>query len=192
MNQTTNILLAGVGGQGTILASKVLAEVAMLQGFDVKISEIHGMAQRGGSVITHVKFGEKVYSPLIEAGQADFMVAFELLEALRRVHYLQPNGVMIVNEQRIEPMSVITGKETYPTDIEEQLSNKASYYYKIPALKLANELGNVRTVNMILLGCLAKQLEIAPEQWFEAMAKHIKPRYLEINKQALMLGWEIV
>ncbi len=188
--RSQNIILAGVGGQGTILASKVLADVAMLEGYDVKISEIHGMAQRGGSVITHVKFAEKVNSPLIENGQADYIIAFELLEALRRLHFLKDDGEIIVNEQRIDPMTVITGKAEYPEGILQKLEEK-SKLKSMAALDMAKELGNVRVVNIIMLGYLASKMDIKLENWHQAMRNQIKERFIDLNLKAFELGYNI-
>jgi indolepyruvate ferredoxin oxidoreductase beta subunit len=185
-----NIILAGVGGQGTILASKVLADVAMLEGFDVKISEIHGMAQRGGSVITHVKFADKVYSPLIENKKADFIVAFEMLEALRRLHFLKDGGEIIVNEQEIEPMTVITGKAKYPQEILSNLQSSAKVT-PINALEIAKQLGNVRVLNIIMLGYLASKMDIPIENWHQAMKNQIKEKYVDLNLKAFEIGYNI-
>ncbi|MFP4457386.1 MAG: indolepyruvate oxidoreductase subunit beta [Clostridia bacterium] len=185
-----NIILAGVGGQGTILASKVLADVAMLEGYDVKISEIHGMAQRGGSVITHVKFADKVYSPLIENKKADFIVAFELLEAMRRMHFLKDNGEIIVNEQEIEPMTVITGNAEYPQEILSNLE-KVAKITPINALEIAKELGNVKVVNIIMLGYLASKMKVSIENWHKAMKNQIKEKYVDLNLKAFEIGYNI-
>ena len=188
--KSQNIILAGVGGQGTILASKVLADVAMIEGYDVKISEIHGMAQRGGSVITHVKFAAKVNSPLIENGQADYIIAFELLEALRRLHFLKDGGEIIVNEQRIDPMTVITGRSEYLEGIVDELNKKAKVR-TMKALDMAKELGNVRVVNIIMLGYLASKMDIKIEHWHQAMKNQIKERFIDLNLKAFDLGYNI-
>lgn len=191
MNNPLNILLVGVGGQGTILASKVLASVAQSQGFDVKMSEIHGMAQRGGSVVTQVRIGTKVYSPLIEIGQADYIVAFEKLEALRWLHYLKPEGRVIVNNQEIEPMSVITGAAQYPDDVLERLQSEADVLV-VDALGIAQEIGNIRTVNIVLMGALSKELDIPEQAWLAALEENIKPKYIEVNKRAFAEGRQAV
>ena len=187
---TMNLLLVGVGGQGTILASKIIAEVAMMQGHDVKMSEIHGMAQRGGSVVTQVRIGEKVYSPLIEEGEADFIVAFEKLEALRWVHYLREGGSIIVNDQQIDPMTVITGQRTYPPDVLESLEKHSQGVVTVHALTLAREVGNIRTVNTVLLGSLARRLGSIPkDSWIEAMKKAVPSRFLDVNLKAFEAGF---
>ncbi len=185
-----NIIVAGVGGQGTILAGKILADVGILAGYDVKISEIHGMAQRGGSVITHVKFADKVYSPLIEEGEADYVVAFEMLEALRRLPFLKAGGEILVNTQEIEPMSVITGRAEYPKDIVEILESKAKLT-KIDALDQALRLGSARVLNVIMLGYLAARMKIDKKHWLQALQNLIKAEYLDINIRAFNAGYEV-
>ena len=190
MNQSLSILLVGVGGQGTILASKILAEVALLQGFDVKMTEIHGMAQRGGSVVTQVRMGEHVYSPLIEPGQADYIVAFEQLEALRWLNYLQPNGKVVVNSQKISPMTVITGAASYPTDVLDQVSSKVPGALVIDALGIAKQLGNMRAVNVVLLGAMAKGMDIPLEDWLTALEKTVPARFLDLNRRAFQAGYQ--
>lgn len=188
--KTQNILLVGVGGQGTILASKILAEVAMMQGHDVKMSEIHGMAQRGGSVVTQVRIGEKVYGPLIEQGEADFIVAFEKLEALRWVHYLREGGSIVVNNQQIDPMTVITGAAAYPAGIIEKLQEKAGDITVLDALQLAREVGSIKAVNVVLLGALAHKMPISKEEWLEAIRRTVPAKFLELNLQAFEAGYK--
>lgn len=190
MNQSLSILLVGVGGQGTILASKILAEVALLQGFDVKMTEIHGMAQRGGSVVTQVRMGEHVYSPLIEPGQADYIVAFEQLEALRWLNYLQPAGKVVINSQKISPMTVITGAATYPADVLEQISRQVPTAVVIDALGIAKQLGNMRAVNVVLLGAMAKGMDIPLEDWLTALEKTVPTRFLDLNRRAFQAGYQ--
>lgn len=185
-----NIIVAGVGGQGTILASKILAEVAMLEGYDVKISELHGMSQRGGSVITHVKFAKKVYSPMIGNQEADYVIAFEMLEALRRAHFLKDDGEIIVNEQEIEPMTVITGSAKYPEEILIELE-KTTKLTSIKALDIAKELGNTKVINTILLGFLASRMNIPLEKWHQAMKNQIKEEYIDLNLKAFAMGHSI-
>jgi indolepyruvate ferredoxin oxidoreductase beta subunit len=185
-----NMLLVGVGGQGTILASKIIAEVAMLEGHDVKMSEIHGMAQRGGSVVTQVRMGEKVYSPLIEEGEADFIVAFEMLEAWRWSHYLTSGGTMVVNEQKIEPMSVLTGQREYPAEILETLAERSAKMYTLDAPALAREVGNLRATNTVLLGALARHMDIPLSTWERAMHNTIPDRFLDLNLRAFAAGYE--
>lgn len=190
MDQSLNILLVGVGGQGTILASKVLAEVAQMQGYDVKMTEIHGMAQRGGSVVTQVRMGPKVNSPLIEPGQADYIVAFEQLEALRWLHYLRSEGKVVVNSQKINPMTVITGVASYPEDVLERIRQAAPEAMIIDALGLAKDLGNMRAVNVVLLGAMAKGMEIPLEQWQAALEKTVPARFLDLNRRAFLAGYQ--
>lgn len=184
---TTNIVICGVGGQGIILASNVLCSVAFLEGFDVKKSEVHGMAQRGGSVITHVRFGKMVYSPLIEQGTGDFILAFEKLEALRYSQYLKKQGTIIVNKREMPPMSVLVGTAEYPKDIEKKLRKQAKTYF-IDATKLALELGNIRTVNIILLGVLSTFLNFKQKSWEEAIKKNIKEKFVDLNVGAFNRG----
>lgn len=183
-------MIVGVGGQGTLLASRVLGKVALKKGFDVKVSEVHGMSQRGGSVVTYVKMGNKVFSPLIEAGEADVILAFEQLEALRWADYLQNGGTMIVNEQRIDPMPVITGKAQYPDRIVETLTEKIMKMIAVDALKIAGECGNIKAVNTVLLGLLAKSTVIEREIWLEAIREVVPPKALEVNLKAFTAGYQ--
>lgn len=187
---TQNILLVGVGGQGTILASKILAEVAVMQGLDVKMSEVHGMAQRGGSVVTHVRMGEQVHSPLVEEGEADFIVAFEKLEALRWAHYLREGGSIVVNDQRIDPMTVITGQAPYPPEILETLQADAEEVVVIDALQLAREVGSIKAVNVVLLGALAQKMQIEKSQWLEAIRRIVPAKALDLNLLAFEAGFQ--
>jgi len=186
--KTINILLVGVGGQGTILASKILAEVTLMGGHDVKMSEIHGMAQRGGSVVTQVRIGDKVYGPVIDEGEADYIVAFEKLEALRWVHYLRPGGSVVVNNQQIDPMTVITGQFVYPPEILEVLLERAGDVVVIDALQIAREAGNIKAVNVVLLGTLARKMEIATSDWHEAIRRTVAPAFLALNIAAFNAG----
>ena len=191
MSTSYNFLLAGVGGQGTILASNVLAQVALVAGFDVKKSEVHGMAQRGGSVNTHIRWNaERVYSPLIGLGEADFLLVFEQAEALRYVEFLKPGGAAVVNEHTIEPITVTSGGAHYPT--EEEL--KATYgqlterLYLVPGTTIAQELGNARAANVVLLGALSTFLDVPLETWLEVIAARVPPKYMELNRQAFLKG----
>ncbi len=184
---TTNIVICGIGGQGIILASNVLCTVAFSEELDVKKSEVHGMAQRGGSVITHVRFGKKVYSPLIEEGTSDFILAFEPLEALRYSPYLEKNGIMIVNDHEIPPMSVLVGAAQYPQGIDRKLKRQGKTHF-VDATSIGLELGNVRTVNIILLGVLSKFLDFKQESWEEAIKKNVKERFVELNITAFHRG----
>ena len=185
---TTNIMIVGVGGQGTLLASRILGNAVIGEGYDVKVSEVHGMSQRGGSVVTYVKFGEKVYSPIIGEGEADIVLAFELLEAYRALPYLKKGGRIIVNEQAIDPMPVITGAAAYPADIAKKLSEKANVT-AIDALALAKEAGNSRAVNVVLIGLMAKNTEIPYERWIETLKSTVPPKFLDVNLKAFDLGY---
>lgn len=188
---TKSILLVGVGGQGTILASKLLTLGLMEAGYDVKMSEIHGMSQRGGSVSSQVRYGDKVSSPVIEKGGADILVAFEKMEALRWLEYLKPTGRVVVNTFEIKPMPVLAGKETYARDIVDQLQRKAETVV-IDAAKLAEELGNAKVMNIILLGAIVKAMGLTGINWDALLEKNIKPNFIELNKQALKLGIALV
>ncbi|HHW08285.1 MAG TPA: indolepyruvate oxidoreductase subunit beta [Clostridia bacterium] len=187
MPKVTNILLVGVGGQGTVLASKVLGQVAVSLGQEVKVAEIHGMSQRGGSVVTQVRFGETVYAPTIPKGQADVILAFEKMEALRWLPYLKPGGQIIVNDQEIDPMPVIVGSVSYPDKVIEQLT-AAARVTVVPALKLAEEAGNVKAVNVVLLGVLAQELGIEADTWRRVLAEVVPPNTLAVNQKAFELG----
>jgi indolepyruvate ferredoxin oxidoreductase beta subunit len=195
MTTSYNFLLAGVGGQGTILASNVLADVALRAGLDVKKSEVHGMAQRGGSVNTHVRWHpERVYSPLIGLGEADFLLAFEEVEALRYAEYLKPGGTAVVNRHTIEPITVTSGGAHYPT--EEQLlgafAEATDHLHLVPGTHVAQELGNVRAANVVLLGALSTSLEIPEGTWLEIIETRVPARYVELNHQAFLKGREAV
>ena len=184
------IMIVGVGGQGTLLASRILGSALLSQGYDVKVSEVHGMSQRGGSVVTYVKYGEKVYSPVIDEGEADIILAFELLEAYRSLPYLKKGGKIIVNTQKIDPMPVITGAAKYPENIEAKLSENADLV-TADALSLAEEAGNIKAVNVVLIGVLAKSSEIAYEKWIEAIKNTVPEKFLEINLKAFELGYNL-
>ena len=183
-----NIMIVGVGGQGTLLASRILGNVAIGEGYDVKLSEVHGMSQRGGSVVTYVKYGEKVYSPIIDEGEADIILAFEMLEAYRSMPYLKKDGVMIVNTQKIDPMPVIIGAAEYPEDIEEKMSEKIKLQ-AVDALALARKAGNIKAVNVVLIGVMAKNTEIAYEKWIETIKTTVPEKFLEVNLKAFELGY---
>jgi len=188
--ECTNILLAGVGGQGILVGSRVLGEVALLSGYDVKQSEVHGMAQRGGSVVSHLKFGPKVYSPLICEDQADFIFAFEYLEALRYIDFLKKGGIVLVNNQKIVPLTAHSGDVRYPEDIKEVCLKKASDVVFVPAVKIAQELGNIRTVNIIMLGALSNFLEFSEENWLLALENVLPSKILSVNRKAFKKGVE--
>lgn len=186
-----SMLIVGVGGQGTLLTSRILGRLAMDAGYDVKMSEVHGMAQRGGSVVTHVRYGDKVYSPLIEPGQADFILSFEKLEALRWAHYLKPGGVILVNDQEIDPMSVVSGQARYPEDLWERLNSRDASVVRVAGLDIARELGDLRVINLVLLGALSLYLpEFTQESWENAIQATVPPRTVQINLQAFAGGRE--
>lgn len=183
-----NILLVGVGGQGTILASKILSEGLIEAGFDVKMSEIHGMSQRGGNVSTQVRFGMKVFSPIIGLGEADIIVAFEKMEALRWLEYLKPDGKMVINDVEIPSAPIQMGVESYPEDIIGELSKKAAtYVYK--ATEIAEKLGNPKVMNIVLLGALTKAIDLPEIDWQKIMEKNIKPEFQKINSLAFEGTW---
>ncbi len=185
-----NIMIVGVGGQGTLLASRILGNLAIKQGYDVKVSEVHGMSQRGGSVVTYVKYGKKVYSPVIDKGEADIILAFEMLEAMRALPYLKKGGRMIANTQHMNPMPVITGAMEYPENIEQKLSEKINLI-TVDALSLANEAGNIKAVNVVLIGLLAKSMEIDKNIWLDTIAETVPAKFLEINLKAFEMGYNL-
>jgi len=185
----TKIVICGVGGQGTILASDILSLVAMEEGYDVKKSEVHGMAQRGGSVISNCVFGKKVYSPLIGLGEGDILLAFEKLEALRSLSYLKKNGKMIVNDYEWLPITVASGDATYPENIIKTLKKKVENLICVDGIKIAADLGNIRTTNVVLLGVLARFLPFKQESWLFVLEKRVPKKTVEINKTAFLLGF---
>lgn len=187
-NRTKNIMIVGVGGQGTLLASKTLGKLLLSQGYDVKVSEVHGMSQRGGSVVTYVRFGEKVYSPIIDKGEADFIVSFEKLEAARWLEYLKPEGVMITNLHQTDPMPVITGAMEYPENLVEKMQAMGVKTDAVEALNLAEKAGTVKAVNLVLLGRLSRYFDFAEEAWFDAIEACVPDKFLELNKEAFLLG----
>lgn len=187
---TKTIMIAGVGGQGTLLASKLLGQLLLDQGYDVKISEVHGMSQRGGSVVTFVKFGEQVDSPVIELGEADVALSFELLEAARCLPYLKENGLLITNTATIAPMPVITGAMEYPDDLLESLETYPIRVESCDALLLAEDAGAVKAVNVVLLGVLARHLDFSREDWENAIRTSVPARFLESNLTAFGLTYE--
>ncbi len=185
---TKSIMLVGVGGQGTLLASRILGNTLLSQGYEVKVSEVHGMSQRGGSVVTYIKYGDKVYSPVIEKGEADIIVSFEELETARWLPYLKKGGKIITNTQQVEPMPVITGAMTYPTDIIEKIKEKGADITALDALALANEAGSSRAVNVVLMGVLSTMSDIPAEAWKKALEECVPAKALEINRKAFALG----
>lgn len=185
-----NILIVGVGGQGTLLASVILGKIALEEGLDVKLAEVHGMSQRGGSVVTHVRISEnEVYSPLIEEGGADIIVAFEELEAYRWISYLKKDGAFFVNTQQIMPMPVTIGNAEYPAEIIDFLKNNASDVTAINAQEIAEECGSVKAVNTVLLGAMAKKLPFSKETWIKQIETTVKPKFVELNKVAFEKGY---
>jgi indolepyruvate ferredoxin oxidoreductase beta subunit len=185
---TKNLLLVGVGGQGTILTSDILAEGLLKLGFDVKMSEIHGMAQRGGSVNTQIRFGKKVYSPMISMGEANVLVAFEKIEAIRHLNYQKTGGTLIVNDHEIYSLPVLTGKEKYPEKVIEQLEKSVKNMVTIKAADIAKDLGNIKAQNMVLLGAAVKRLELLDLNWVDLIKDHLPQKFHEINIKAFNAG----
>ena len=184
-----NIMIVGVGGQGTLLASKLLGYVLMQQGYDVKVSEVHGMSQRGGSVVTYVRFGDKVYSPVIDKGEADYILSFEKLEALRWLEYLKTGGQIITNTQEVDPMPVITGAMQYPDNIIEKLEAAGAKVDAKDFLSIAEEAGSAKAVNIVLMGRLSDYFKDIPyEVWDKAIDEIVPEKYRELNHKALKLG----
>ena len=190
MAETKNIMIVGVGGQGTLLTSRILGGIMEEAGYDVKLSEVHGMAQRGGSVVTYVRYGENVAEPIVEEGQADVLIAFERLEALRYAHFLKKDGVIIVNDQRIDPMPVVTGVAEYPENIIEKLS-KEYKVVAVDAMEEAIKMGNSRVFNTIILGVAAKHMDFPKEQWIEVVKHTVPPKTVDINVAAFEKGYEL-
>ena len=190
----TNIMIVGVGGQGTLLTSRILGGLAETAGYDVKLSEVHGMAQRGGSVVTYVRYateGEVVTEPIVEEGCADVLIAFERLEALRYAHFLKKDGALIVNDQRIDPMPVITGAAEYPENILENLREKYRVF-SIDAMAMAEELGNTRVFNTVVLGMAARHMNYSKEQWVEVIKSKVPPKTVDINLAGFEAGYNSV
>ncbi|MBE5996916.1 MAG: indolepyruvate oxidoreductase subunit beta [Lachnospiraceae bacterium] len=188
--ETRNIMIVGVGGQGTLLTSRILGGLAIRAGYDVKLSEVHGMAQRGGSVVTFVRYGDKVEEPIVEEGCADVLIAFERLEALRYIHYLRKDGVLIVNDTRIDPMPVVMGAAEYPKNIIEGIE-KDHTVYKVDAGYEAQIVGNPRCFNVIVLGMAARHMDYSYEDWMAVIETTVPPKTIEINKKAFDRGWNL-
>ena len=195
--ETKNVMIVGVGGQGSLLASKLLGRVLLSRGYDTKVSEVHGMSQRGGSVVTYVRFGDKVYSPIIDKGEADCIVSFELLEAARWTEFLKPGGVIVTNTQQINPMPVITGAASYPENLVKTMTDAGIRVDAIDALirvdaidalKLAEEAGSSKAVNIVLMGHLSRHFDFSEEEWMAALEKSVPAKFLELNKKAFTLG----
>ena len=183
-----NIMIVGVGGQGTLLTSRILGGLAISGGYDVKLSEVHGMAQRGGSVVTFVRYGETVAEPIVEEGQADVIIAFERLEALRYAHFLKKDGALIVNDCRIDPMPVVIGAAKYPDHIIEDLK-KDHKVYTVNATEESKRLGNPKVFNLIVLGIAAQHMDFTKEQWYQVIEDTVPPKTVEINRQAFDVGY---
>lgn len=187
-----DFLLVGVGGQGVLLASDVLAEVGLRAGYDAKKAEVHGMAQRGGSVVSHVRWAEKVLSPLIGRGEVDYLLALERLEALRYIEMLKPGSTALINDYAIPPVSVSSGDDVYPDDgrVRQVLSEVTEDFHLVPGIKLAEELGNARAANVVMLGALSAFIDLPPEVWLEVVTERVPDKYVELNRQAFLRGRE--
>jgi indolepyruvate ferredoxin oxidoreductase, beta subunit len=185
----TSIMIVGVGGQGTLLTSRILGHVAVSSGLDAKVSEVHGMSQRGGSVVTYVKMGEKVHSPLIEKGEADVLLCFEQLEALRWIDYAKKDAEIIVNDQKIDPMPVILGSAAYPDAIIPRLQAEFSRVTAVPALKMAKDCGSMKAVNVVMIGVLARKTDFGKDVWLEAIRRNVKPQFVDLNLCAFESGY---
>ena len=186
--ETKNIMIVGVGGQGSLLASKLLGRILLNENYDVKVSEVHGMSQRGGSVVTYVRYGEHVYSPIIDRGEADFIVSFELLEAARYVSFLKPGARVVVNAQQVDPMPVITGAAEYPEHLAEKMAALDIKVDAMDALALAEQAGSSKAVNIVLMGRLSRYFDFPEEAWLRAIEQSVPARFLELNKKAFALG----
>ncbi|MBQ7283942.1 MAG: indolepyruvate oxidoreductase subunit beta [Oscillospiraceae bacterium] len=186
---TKNIMIVGVGGQGTLLTSRILGGLAMDAGYDVKLSEVHGMAQRGGSVVTFVRYGENVYEPIVEEGGADVIIAFEKLEALRYAHFLKKDGALVVNDWRIDPMPVVIGAAEYPENIIENLKKEYNVY-SVNAMEEAKKLGSPRSFNLVVLGVAAQHMDFTQEQWHKVIEKTVPPKTVDVNKTAFNAGYQ--
>lgn len=188
--KTTSLMIVGVGGQGTLLASKLLGRLLVSEGYDVKVSEVHGMSQRGGSVVTYVRFGEKVYSPIVERGEDDYIISFEKAEAARWLPFLKKGGKMIVNTQQIDPMPVIIGAAEYPENVIEEMIALGVDIDAIDALTPALEAGSAKAVNIVLMGRLARHFDIPREKWTAAIEQSVAPKFVEMNEKAFALGYD--
>lgn len=186
-----SIMIVGVGGQGTLLASRILGSALLDCGYDIKVSEVHGMSQRGGSVVTYVRYGENVASPIIEKGEADIILAFEQLEAARWLEYLRPDGKLIVNTQKIDPMPVVIGTTEYPDGVIEAIKAAGADVEELDALPLAVEAGTAKAVNVVLIGAMAKNMSLDKEVWIKALNESVPPKFLELNLKAFEMGYSI-
>ena len=187
--ETKNIMIVGVGGQGTLLTSRILGGIILKNGYDVKLSEVHGMAQRGGSVVTYVRFGDNVAEPIVEEGQADLLIAFERLEAMRYAHFLKKDGHMVINDQRMDPMTVVTGACQYPENIIAELAGKYDVI-SVDAMEEAKKLGNPRVFNTIIIGLAAKSMDFEKQDWLDVIADTVPEKTIEINQKAFLVGFE--
>ena len=187
-NSVTNILLVGVGGQGILLASEILAEAFMIAGFDVKKSEIHGMSQRGGSVVSHVRFGKEVFSPVVPEGEGDILFGFELLETRRYLNLLRKGAKIVANDLRIQPPAVLLGQQVYPENLQTEISDKFPDFMLVDGLKIASEIGNPRVANTVLLGAVAKHLQLQDQIWQQALQKMVPAKALDLNIKAFEAG----
>lgn len=186
--ETRSIMIVGVGGQGSLLASRLLGNVLLAKGFDVKVSEVHGMSQRGGSVVTYVRYGDEVCSPIIEKGEADVIISFELLESARWLPYLKKGGKLITSTQQLDPMPVITGAAQYPEDIAAKIKAMGIQVTAVDALGLAEQAGNAKASNVVLMGVVSAQTEFEEQLWQNAIEQCVPPKFLELNKKAFELG----
>jgi indolepyruvate ferredoxin oxidoreductase beta subunit len=186
--QITNILLVGVGGQGILLASEILSETCMLAGFDVKKSEIHGMSQRGGSVVSHVRYGKEVFSPIVPEGEGDILFGFELMETFRSLPLLKQGGTVVANDLRISPPSVLMGQQVYPEGLAERIKGQFPDFLLVDGQQMASEAGNLRAANTVLLGAVSRRLDIAEEYWLQALEKMVPAKALEVNNKAFQMG----
>lgn len=186
--KTKNIMIVGVGGQGSLLASKLLGQVFLAAGFDVKVSEVHGMSQRGGSVVTYVRYGDKVASPIIDQGEADYIVSFELLEAARWLPFLRKDGRVVTNTQQIDPMPVVTGAMKYPENLVEKMKAAGADVDALDCLSLAEQAGSPKAVNIVLMGRLSRYFDFPEEDWMKAMEVVVPKKFLEMNRKAFALG----
>ena len=188
MKDSINIMIVGVGGQGSLLASKLLGKIFLENGYDVKVSEVHGMSQRGGSVLTYVRVGEKVYSPIIDEGEADYVVSFEILEAARAADFLKPEGMIISNLQEINPMPVVAGKAEYPQGLADKMKAQGINIDAFDALEIAEEAGSSKAVNLVLMGRLSNHFDFPEEEWIKTIENSVPAKFLEMNKKAFLLG----
>lgn len=189
MSNVKSVMIVGVGGQGTLLASRVLGSAMLRQGVDVKVSEVHGMSQRGGSVVTYVRYGDKVYSPIIAQGEADVLLAFEALEAARYLPWLKPAGTVIVNTQQMDPMPVVTGVAEYPKDILGKVQEQGVKMVALDALGMAEQAGSAKAVNVVLIGAMAKKLDLPKEVWIDTIQETVPPKFIDMNLKAFELGY---